>query len=73
MINEWVVAYHVEFADHNDGKLCSISTFEVFRGSEQECKRIRDHSVAPTTVENRKIVSFKPIIGPARYWDELFA
>jgi len=61
--NPWVVTYRVE----HDAGMC---IFEAYRGSKKECIRIAKHSVAPNFFEGHKITTWKPIIGPAKDWED---
>jgi hypothetical protein len=69
--NQWVVTYRLSPREAGeDGRVTSITEF--FRGSEKECKRIRDHfangecDLVPTN-------PWKVIIGPANDWDDFLS
>jgi hypothetical protein len=69
--NPWVVTYRLSPREAGeDSRVTSI--VEFFRGSEKECKRIRDHfangecDLVPTN-------PWMVIIGPARDWDDFLS
>jgi len=62
----WVVTYRV---DTENG----FTIFEAYRGDKKECQRIAEHSMAPNTFEDKKVIAFHPIVGPANEWDEFLA
>jgi len=67
----WVVTYEYVYDDHDPcvGEVSVHTTVEFFRGSEQECRRIAAHSVAPTRYDGKKVVAFRPLIGLATDWE----
>jgi hypothetical protein len=51
------------------GGRCSSATVEVFRGSAEEAKRIKDH-LAPAYNDRHRIICMQAMLGPAEDWDE---
>ena len=63
MREPWVVAYRI---DTNEGDLI----VEFYRGSRQECERIKANSAPKGDSDQGGTGWWKPVIGPAESWDE---
>jgi hypothetical protein len=71
--NEWVVTYRLSPRDsYDDDSERVTSITEFFRGSEEECRRIKDH-FANGECDLVKTNPWKVIIGPARDWDDFLS
>jgi len=68
---DWVVTYEYLYddVDERHGLRVHVQTTEqFFTGSEAECRRIAAASVAPARHKGKRVLAFRPVIGPLVAW-----